>query len=114
MKPPCETCKETCCHFIPMQRHEIEALNKVRPRKIPKHKIASLGGELYLIKGTCPWLSKDKRCSAYEARPQICRLIGTKERPCSQMKGFDEEGLKERMDKLMELRNGFRNTTGRR
>lgn len=90
-KPPCGTCKDTCCHNIPMHRTELQTLQKNRPRVLNKLKIKNIGGGHLFLIGQCPWLTKDRKCAAYESRPTICRKIGTEGFPCVKQPGFQEE-----------------------
>lgn len=96
MKPPCSTCKANCCHFVPMSKAELKALLRHRPRKMPRGKLL-VEGDNVMILGKCPWVAKDHSCSAYEARPVICRIIGSQQAPCEKMPGG-----KEALDKLLE------------
>lgn len=110
-KPPCETCRDTCCHNLPMHRTELETLQKNRPRKLNKLKIKNIGGGHIFLTGQCPWLTKDRKCAAYESRPIICRVIGTEGNPCAKQPGFEEE-FDVRMQNLKQIVEKTASKTG--
>ena len=66
----CRGCGECCSRFLPMSRMDERRLvayverHGVVPRPEPE-------GSLDL---TCPLLSNDRECMAYDARPDICRV----------------------------------------
>lgn len=88
--PPCSSCKANCCQFVPMEKSELEALQKLRPRKMLPGKVKSLGLGRVIIIGKCPWVAKDNSCSAYESRPMICQMMGSEKMPCEKMPGGKE------------------------
>lgn len=66
----CRGCGECCSRFLPMSRMDERRLvayverHGVVPRPEPE-------GALDL---TCPLLSEERECMAYDARPDICRV----------------------------------------
>ena len=86
---PCSTCKANCCHFVPMTKTELRTLQAYRPRKMLRGKL-SVDGDTVVILGKCPWVAKDHSCAAYEARPEICKIIGSEKVPCMKMPGGGE------------------------
>ena len=66
-KGKCSKCGECCFNLLPLAHSEIERIvNYVSAHKITINKPKN---------GSCPFLSKDKKCLVYEARPLICRLF---------------------------------------
>lgn len=65
----CEGCGECCSRFLPMSRFDVSRLRSY----VERHHVV-----LHEPKGdvdlTCPLLSEDGMCMAYDARPDICRL----------------------------------------
>ncbi len=98
--PPCSTCKANCCQFVPMEKHELAALQACRPRKMLPGKVRSLDGDRLIIIGKCPWVAKDHSCSAYGSRPIICQMMGSEKMPCEKMPGG-----KETFEKLLRKHN---------
>lgn len=80
-KLPRIDCKGLCheaCGPIAMAPSEMERLRAVSDRAL--RPIDDGDGVVYLLPEpdtlTCPLLSAEKRCTAYAARPMICRLFG--------------------------------------
>ena len=90
MKPPCNKCKADCCVNVPMTITEFNRLMKIKPRSIPKYKTQKIAGGHILVKGKCPWVTKDYKCSVYKDRPYICVASGTEKKPCHRMEGFNQ------------------------
>jgi uncharacterized protein len=71
--PECKGLCWECCNTVPAQQVELENLERV----------AGGPGNLAAPAGQCQFLSADRRCTAYAARPLICRLFGAvRHMPC--------------------------------
>lgn len=60
-----EGCGECCSRFLPLSARERIRLRLYRGKARPEPPDA--------IDLTCPFLTADKRCAVYEARPSVCR-----------------------------------------
>lgn len=67
----CSGCGK-CCQNLSLTVAEFDRLNKKFPGLASK---ADFYGFAYEFKGTCPFLSPEKRCIAYEDRPRVCRMF---------------------------------------
>ena len=85
-------CKGLChdqCTIVPMTPAEVQALQVATGRTFdcwPAHGIGDDGRVVIVPPGQlrCPVLGLDNRCTAYAARPALCRLYGEVEAmPCS-------------------------------
>ena len=66
-KGRCAKCGECCSNFLPLAKSEVERIIAyVKEQRINISKPKN---------GACPFLSREKRCLIYEARPLICRLF---------------------------------------
>lgn len=103
---PCDTCGGKCCTAAPFRPSELRAarlangghyppgarvINGIPVR--PEHG----GGTAALVavgdRLTCAFL-RDGRCSIYDARPLVCRLLGTvHELPCPEVEPVRAERL---------------------
>lgn len=64
----CRGCGECCSRFLPLSEHDIQAIRDY---------VASHGIEQVLERSDidlfCPYLTEERECLIYEARPDICR-----------------------------------------
>jgi hypothetical protein len=81
--PPCSRCRAECCRDVLLQGKE-EA-NLFHPSQVKR-----LLGDLFMVSGRCPKLSLGNKCSIYEYRPMVCKVIGGEKRPCHRMKDGDK------------------------
>ena len=66
-KGRCAKCGECCSNLLPLAQSEVERIIEyVKTHQINISKPKN---------GSCPFLSKEKRCLVYEARPLVCRLF---------------------------------------
>lgn len=67
-KGDCKGCGECCSRILPMSQHDIERLQKYVKRyhveQTPDR------GDIDML---CPYLTENKECAVYHARPDICR-----------------------------------------
>lgn len=70
----CSNCGECCSNLLPMTRHEAERIRRyVKHNRIKeqKHFVPTRNP---VIDGICPFRdSANRRCTAYDVRPDICR-----------------------------------------
>lgn len=82
--PPCAVCLADCCSDVLMLGSDIDALQELSPKDLGPDKVKRLLRDQYLVVGQCPWLLGNK-CSVYEYRPMVCKVIGSPLRPCHKM-----------------------------
>ena len=73
----------SCCHdtkYVEVTKKELQRIAKHLKKSTPslrkKHvirKVGKLGDQGFHISQPCPFLTEEKRCRVYEARPSICR-----------------------------------------
>ena len=66
----CRGCGECCSRFLPMSRMDERRLAGY----VARHGIALRPEPEGTLDLTCPLLSDDRECMAYDARPDICRV----------------------------------------
>lgn len=67
-KGDCRGCGECCSRFLPLSPYDLRRLEPyVRENGVRPHEPR---GEVDLV---CPWLTNDKKCAVYAARPEVCR-----------------------------------------
>ena len=67
-------CKAACCGVVPFDKKFVE---KNKPSR--KVKSTQEFGDKVILETedlTCPYLSKDYKCTIYDDRPEVCRLFG--------------------------------------
>ena len=88
--PTCVTCDGKCCYFAPMSKREFKTIRKKygvpKGAKVVESDFKSnLTGNYFTMvtmpDGRCAYY-KDGKCSVYEIRPMVCRLMGTDKLPC--------------------------------
>lgn len=67
-KGDCRGCGECCSRFLPLSKKDIERIKAYTEENDIKQRPE--GADIDL---TCPYLTEDKVCAIYEARPDICR-----------------------------------------
>ncbi len=64
----CRGCGECCSRFLPLSEHDIQAVKEY----VAAHDIEQIP-ERSDIDLFCPYLTDDRECLIYEARPDVCR-----------------------------------------
>ncbi len=65
----CRGCGECCSRFLPLSDHDIERIREFSTA----HNIQQ-SQERAEIDLLCPYLTEEKMCAIYDARPDICRI----------------------------------------
>lgn len=65
----CRGCGECCSRILPMTEHEARRIRSYAHER----GIAARPEAAGTIDLTCPWLTDDRECAVYEARPLACR-----------------------------------------
>lgn len=67
----CRGCGQCCSRIIPLSEHDIERMSKyARRHHIEPVPDRAGADEIDML---CPWLSDERTCLIYHARPDICR-----------------------------------------
>lgn len=72
----CSECGACCSDLLPLTKSDIK-----RVRQYMKRHHVTLTPPRADVDLTCPFLSEDKHCKVYEARPTICRIFMCNKKP---------------------------------
>lgn len=67
----CDKCGK-CCENVSIIKSEMDRILVLRPNLKERIKNILFNGATYVIKGTCPFLTKEKLCEINDIKPSIC------------------------------------------